>query len=182
MNRSNSSNRGAGQRGQIVLVAAIFIAVALVPIVFAYLQLGYDVDVEASGEYTAPVTNAERLLERAVHEAGRNASVNYEWNQRDGAVTEVRDRLRAPIDVLEQSRIADRTTYQVAYNDSAASAWATTNCPRGPARQFGPCEADRGIVVQERAGETHVLAVAFDVTSTTEQSQIEATMLIPVVE
>lgn len=181
MNISNGSSK-MERRGQIVLVAAIFIAVALVPIVFAYLQLGYVGDVEASGEHTAPVMNAERLLGHAVHEAGTNASAEYEWNRRDDAVIEVRDRLQAGIGALERSRIAEGGVYHVSYNDSAAAAWSTTHCPSGPARQFGPCETDRGVVVQERAGETHVLAVAFDVTSTTERGQIEATMLITVIE
>lgn len=56
------------------------------------------------------------------------------------------------------------------------------NCPVGPARQFGPCETDRGVVIQERVGETHVLVVVFDVTITTERGYIEATVVVPVVE
>lgn len=168
-------------RGQMVLVAAIFIAVALVPIVFAYLQLGYDGDIESSGESTDPIANAKRLLGRAVHEAGANISTDYGWSRRGVAVIEVRDHLRPHIAVLERSRIVEGV-YHVSYNDSAARAWAITNCPHGPGRAFGPCETDRGVVVQERIGETHVLAVALDITVTTERSQIEATVLVMVVE
>jgi hypothetical protein len=176
----NSNNNG--NRGQLVLVAAVVIVVALAPIVFAYLQLGYNADIEASGEYADPMANAERLLGRAVHEAGANISANYAWNRHSNAVTEVHDRLQPRILVLEQSRIAEGTAYHVSYNDSAATAWTTVNCPMGPARQFGSCETNRGVIIQERAGETHVLAVALDVVITTEQGRIEATMIVPVIE
>lgn len=169
-------------RGQLVLVAAVLIIVALVPIVFAYLQLGYDADIEASGDYADPLANAERFLGRTVHEAGANISTDYAWDHRSSAITEVHDRLQPRILILERSQITEGIAYRVSYNNSAAVAWATRHCPSGPARQFGPCEIDRSVIVQERAGETHVLAVAFDVTITTERGRIEATVIIPVVE
>lgn len=169
-------------RGQMVLVAAVLIAVALVPIVFTYQQLGYDADVEASGDYADPMMNAKRFLGRAVHEAGANISAEYSWNRSNSAVTAVYERLQPRIATLERSRVAEGVAYHVSYNASAATAWATANCPGGPARQFGPCVTDRGVVVQERAGETHVLVVALDVTVTTKRGLIEATMIVPVVE
>lgn len=170
------------KRGQLVLVAAVLIVVALVPIAFAYLQLGYNADIEASGDYADPLANADRFLSRAVHEAGANISTHYVWNHRSSAVTAVHDRLQSRIFVLERSQITEGIAYRVSYNDSAAVAWTITHCPSGPARQFGPCEIDRSVIIQERAGETHVLAVAFDVTITTERGRIEATVIIPVVE
>ena len=72
--------------------------------------------------------------------------------------------------------------YRSASNASAATDWAATNCPGGSGRRFGPCEADRGVVVQERAGRTHVLAVAVDVTVTTERGTYAVTLVVPVVE
>lgn len=177
-----SRSETSRNRGQLVLVAAVLIIVALVPIVFAYLQLGYDADIEASGDYADPLANAERFLSRAVHETGANISTDYTWDRRSSAVTKVHDRLQPRILVLERSQITEGTAYRVSYNNSAAVAWAITHCPSGPARQFGPCEIDRSVIVQERAGETHVLAVAVDVTITTERGQIEATMIIPIVE
>jgi hypothetical protein len=181
-NDSGSEEKTKRNRGQLVLVAAVVIVVALIPIVFAYLQLGYDADIEASGEYADPMANAERFLGRAVHDAGANISTNYAWDRRSRAVRDVHDRLQSRIFVLERSRITEGTAYHVSYNDSAASAWTTGHCPGGPARQFGPCVIDRGVIVQERAGETHVLAVALDLTVTTKRGQIEATVIVPVVE
>jgi hypothetical protein len=182
MKISSGNNRNNMNRGQLVLVAAVVIVIALVPIVFAYLQLGYNADIEASGDYADPMANAEQLLGRAVHEAGANISTDYAWNRHSSAVTEVHDRLQSRILVLERSRITEGTAYHVSYNDSAAAAWITANCPTEPARQFGSCETDRGVIIQERAGETHVLAVALDVMITTNRGQIEATMIVPVVE
>ncbi len=166
---------GNEERGQLVLVAAGAIAIALVPLVLAYLQLGYHADVEAGGEYDDPAGNAERLLSRAVHGA---ANASGDWSRRDRVVGEVRDRLDADIATLEGSRVDRGTAYAVAYNQSAAAAWAGDHCPSGPNRQFGPCEARRGVVVQRRAGETTVLAVALDVTITTENGRSDLTYVI----
>ena len=79
-------------------------------------------------------------------------------------------------------KLVSVSPYRVTYNASAASDWAATNCPGGPGRQFGPCEVDRGVVVQERAGRTHVLAVALDVTVTTERGTYAVTLVVPAVE
>jgi hypothetical protein len=78
-------------------------------------------------------------------------------------VAAVREGLQPTLESLNRSALARTTVVQVTYNASLATAWRARNCPSGPARQFGPCGADRGVVVQERAGKTHVLAVAFDV-------------------
>jgi len=66
----------------------------------------------------------------------------------------------------------------VSPNATRAGAWATKNCPGGPARKFGPCERDGGLVVQERAGRTHVLAFAVDVTVTTDDTERATTMVL----
>ncbi len=168
-------------RAQLVLTAAAVIAVALAPAVLAYLQLGYHPDVRASAEYDDPLGNANRLLERAVHDAGANATGEYRWGRRRAATAAVRDRLRPRVEALEASRVAAGTAYEVRYNGSAARAWATEECPRGPGRRFGACRAIDGVVVQDRAGETHVLGVAVDVRATTERGRYEATYRVPVI-
>lgn len=175
---SHRGDRSAASRGQLVLVAAGVIAVALVPVVLAYLQLGYAADVEASEGYTDPGWNAKRLLERAVHDAAAGVPGEYRWGRRRAAVRAVHDRLAGPFDALRTARLADGTAYLVRYNESAASAWAAANCPSGPARRFGPCEARDGVAVQQRAGETHVLAVAVDVTVVTERGSTELTFVV----
>ncbi|WP_254537000.1 DUF7261 family protein [Halomarina litorea] len=171
---------GRRDRAQLVLAAAAVVAVALVPAVLAYQQLGYHPDVTASAEYDAPLANAERVLERAVHEAGANVTGEYDWEHRERAVEATADRLGPPTDALEASSVAAGTAYEVGTNDSAARAWASEHCLAGPGRQFGTCRAVDGVVVQERAGETTVLAVAFDVRATTDRGSYEATLVVRV--
>lgn len=168
-------------RGQMVLVAAAVVAVALAPVVLAYLQLGYHPDVRASADYDAPVANAERVVERAVHEAGANATGDYNWSERSTAVDTVRRDLAPRFDRLQTSRLERGTAYGVGYNASAADTWAAANCPGSPNRQFGSCEADRGVVVQERANETVVLAAVLDLRVTTERSRTDVTLVVRVV-
>jgi len=170
--------RGDGDRGQLVLVAAGVLALALVPIAFAYLQLGYHADVRAGVEYDDPGRNAERLLERGVHDASADVQGEYEWWQREDAVAAVRAGLAPRLETLRAARVDRGTAYEAAYNDSAAAAWATRNCPGGPDRQFGDCEAIDGVVVQDRAGEAAALAVALDVRVTTEDGRSSATLVV----
>ena len=170
------------ERAQLVLAAAAVVAVALVPAVLAYQQLGYHPDVAASAEYDAPLANAERVLQRAVHEAGANVTGRYDWSERERAVRATDDRLEAPLDALETSRVAAGTAYEVRDNESAARSWARANCPSGPGRRFGACRASDGVVVQERAGETTVLAVAFDVRATTERGIYDGSLVIEVID
>ncbi|MFC6722692.1 DUF7261 family protein [Halovenus amylolytica] len=153
-------------RGQIVLLAAIALAVVLVPIVLAYLQLGYHADTEPTTG-TAPETAVERALDRAVHNAASGIADIYEWDRRDEAIRTVQNRLDPPIQGLERSRLADGIVYRISYNQSRASQWVRANCDSGPDRQFGPCETSRGVVVQDRGDQTHVLAIALDITVST---------------
>lgn len=148
-------------RGQLVLVAATAIAVALVPVLVASLQFGAHPDVAASADVTHPHENAVRVLERAVDEAVADTERDP-WTRRQRVVDAVRTRLRDPIATLEVSRVSAGVAYDVSYNESVP----VERCPSGPNRQFGDCDAIDGVVVQERAGETHVLAVAFDVSVT----------------
>jgi hypothetical protein len=171
------TGRRDGERGQLVLAAAAVLAVALAPVVLAYLQLGYHADVAASTDYDAPVGNAERLLERAVHEVATNAT-GEPWSERDEVVRTVRDRFDPHRSTLTTARIEDGTAYETGYNQSAAEDWADERCPDGPDRDFGGCEARQGVVVQERVGETHVLAVALDVTVTTERGERRVTLVV----
>jgi hypothetical protein len=72
--------------------------------------------------------------------------------------------------------------YAVRYNRSAASAWVDEQCPRGDGRWFGHCRSVDGVVVQERAGETTVLAVAYDVRITTPRGERALTFVVRIVD
>lgn len=165
------------RRGQLVLVAAAVVAVALVPMVAAYLQLGYHADVEATAEQRHPAEDAERVLKRAVHNSSVAVTGEYDWSQRDEAVDELNDTLAPFVAQVEESRVESGVVSAVAQNASVAATWATTNCPRGPNREFGACEARGGVVVQERAGETQPLAVALDVRVTTAETTTRLTVV-----
>lgn len=149
-------------RGQLVVLAAVALALALVPIATAYLQLGYHGDREVMVEPT-PAEDAERLLDRGIHDAAAGIADSYDWADRSAAVATVRGRLEPTVAAVERGVLPAGTARTLAFNDSRAAAWASANCPGGPDRQFGACEAVDGVVVQNRTGGTHVLAVAVDV-------------------
>ena len=154
-------------RGQLVLLAAAAIAIALVPLALAYVGLGYNADVGGGGPET-PLSDAERVLERVTHNATSTIAGEYTWDQRQQAVETLGTRLDRETDRLERSRLSSGVAYRIQRN----------NCAGGPNRAFGSCEALDGIVVQERAGGTVVVAVAFDVHATTERGQAEMTTVI----
>jgi len=167
------------RRGQLVLVAATVVAVALVPILLASLQLGYHADVRAAADYDDdPSVDALRVLERAVATESASIPNQYAWAANGSATSAVHTGLRPPLDRLRTSRIVDNVHYNITYNHTAARQWKDANCPGGPDRQFGDCVADRGIVVQNRVGRTHVLAVGFDVTTTTERGETTVTVVL----
>jgi hypothetical protein len=185
----NGSGNGTGRerassddRGQLVLLAAAVVAVALVPLLFAYLQLGYHADVAATTDHDRAGSDAVRALDGAVGDAERPVRGEYDWASRGDAVETVVRRLNATTTRIERARLDRGVVVRVDRNRSTASRWAATNCPSGSNRAFGPCEADRGVVVQKRAGEATVLAVAFDVTVTSDRSTTRLTVAVEVVE
>ncbi|MFB6135434.1 MAG: hypothetical protein ABEJ04_01620 [Halobacteriaceae archaeon] len=148
------------RRAQVVLLAAAVVALALLPVVTAYLQLGYHGDV-AVEEGSPTVGDLRRALSRGVDRTARTVDPpSYNWTAREAAVTAFRSVL-AP--GLNRLRATDGAVVRVSYNRSAARRLARTGCPRGPDRQFGDCRSLSGVVVQNRAGRTHLVAVAFDV-------------------
>lgn len=168
----------SGDRGQLVLLAAAAIAVALVPLALAYVGLGYHADVGSDDDPAAPLSDAERVLERTTHNATLLVAGEYDWQERDRAAAALGSQLDDDTARLERSRVTSGVAYRVERNTSAASAWEDTHCPRGPNRAFGPCEVIAGIVVQERAGETAIVAVAFDVHATTDHGLGAMTVVI----
>ncbi|MFC6862082.1 hypothetical protein ACFQGE_01250 [Halomicroarcula sp. GCM10025817] len=166
------------RRGQLVLVAAALVAVALAPVVLASLQLGYHGDVRATGDYGDPTRDARRALDRAVATAQSGVTGEYAWSRRRAAVTEVRDRLEPRLERLRTSRVDAGTVHAVTYNGTVAEAWADERCPGGPAREFGACVVDRGVLVQNRIGTTHVVGVGLDVTTTTPRGETRVTVFV----
>lgn len=166
-------------RGQLVLLAAVALAVTLVPMVLAYLQLGYHDDIHA-GSGPERVQQAESALDRSVHDAAQGVPAEYSWTERSAAVETVRERLEPAVESISRSGLRRETAYTIGYNQTRAQRWADSNCPRGPDREFGRCVAERGVVVQERQGRTHVLAVAFDIRMTSQDRTERVTTTIDI--
>jgi hypothetical protein len=160
-----------------VLAAAAVLALALVPLGFAYLQLGYNADVAATTEAERPGSETVRLLERAVYDAGGEAT-GHPWTGREGAVRQVNAELAPREREIEAAQVERGVAARIERNDSAAAAWAASNCPRGSGRLFGDCETRGGVVVQERADETHLLAVAYDVRVVDDRGETALTVVI----
>jgi hypothetical protein len=166
-------------RGQLVLVAATVVALALVPVLLAYLQLGYHPGaVGAERDVTGEA--AVELLDRSVHGAAAATAGEYRWAERSSMAAAVREDLEETVATLERSRIEEGFAYQVAYNGTAAAAWSETGCEAGEGRRFGACHTDGGIALQERAGEAVLLAVAFDVGVVGPDGESELTVVVTV--
>lgn len=144
-------------RGQLVLVAAAVAALALVPVVAAYLQFGY-----TPGVATVDADHGDRVarsLDRLADDAAE-AATGAAWSDHEAAVQRLRDSLAPRLRTLERARLGEGVVVNVTYSDSLAR---RVDCPGGDGRAFGDCEVIDGVVVQERAGETVVVAVAFEV-------------------
>lgn len=149
------------ERGQLVLVAAAVAALALVPVAAAYLQFGYapavaDVDTDHGERVT-------RALDRIADGAAETAT-GSQWEDRERAVERVETSLAPRLDTVERARLGDGVVVNATYDGALAE---RVDCPSGNGRSFGECEVHGGVVVQERAGETVVVAVVFDVRVTT---------------
>ncbi len=166
------------RRGQLVLVAAVLVAVAVVAMVLAFMQLGYHADVRASGGHDDPSAGARSELVRSVHGASADVPGDYRWSRRGEAVDAVTTRLAPRIATVETARVEEGIPRDISYNATLGTRWANGNCPDGPNRQFGPCEAVDGVVVQDRDGWTHVLAVAFDIRTTTQRGRTELSTVV----
>jgi len=176
-----SGRSPSADRGQLVLLAAAVVAVALVAMVVAYLQVAGPgtagaQHVVADGE---PVERVRAGLEPAVYNASL-AAVGVGWAGRSRAATRVGQRLDPAVDRLEAGALPDGRAVSVGRNESVAETWATARCPGGPNRQFGSCEAVDGLVFQARGGEATLVAVAFDVRVTDPQGTRRAGIVVRV--
>jgi hypothetical protein len=144
----------------------------------AYLQFGYHADVQTATVEDDTVPAVERTLHQSLISASGDISARHGWHNRSDAVTTFRDRLRPSIDSLSTARLDDGTAIEVIYNDSRAQMWEDNHCPRGLDRDFGPCRTDRAVVIQERDGRTHVLAIAVDIHVTTPDSTIQVSTVV----
>lgn len=154
---------GRSSRGQLVLLGAGLLALALLPVALAFVQLGSHPDVAARTAPEHDTRGVLRGLDRAVDTAARQVSGEYAWSSRSAALAAFERNLSRAVERVESSAVEQSVVVRVSRNHAAASAWAAENCPSGPRRQFGACRVTDGVVVQSRAEETHVVAVAVSV-------------------
>jgi len=164
------------ERAQLVLAAAVLVAVALVPMVVAYHQLGYDGDVRAVDD--GSLDRATAYLDRVVANASGTVAGRYGWQSRGAAAADANRTLDPDLRRLDTVGLAEDVVYRVSQNDSAAAAWASEACPTGPMREFGPCRADGGLVFQRRAGEAHLVAVALDLRVVADDRSTRLTVVV----
>lgn len=163
-------------RGQVVLLAAVVVAVALVPMTFAYAQLSY---APGDGERSAAdVDDVRRALSTAFTGAATEIDGEYRWRNRTAAVGEVRAELAGDVARVERAAADGGLSLLVSYDDAEAETWAAENCPGGRGRAFGPCRADDGVVVQQRGNETTVVAAAFDLSVVSASERTNATIVV----
>lgn len=168
------------RRGQLVLVAAAAIVLALFPLVVAYLQLGYAGDVAAEPTEPAPGAEIERALERAVHDAARDVD-REEYADSEAAAAAFRRSAREEIYTVETAGIESGRAAEIEYAPDRAAEWVSDErWQEGVAGEFEAPTAHGGVVVQRRAGEYVVVAVAFDVESTAPDRTVRRTVVVEI--
>ncbi len=182
-------------RGQLVLVAAAALAIALFPLVLAYLQLGYAGDVAAEPTGSDPAAELDRALDRAIHDAaadvetrtngGRTedtmASTNDPIEESDVAAAAFKRVLASDVERIETARIEDGTAARIEYAPETADEWVTDGRWRqGVAANFPEPTTHDGVVVQQRAGEPTIVAIAVDVHLRTPNAIVDRRVVVRV--
>ncbi|MFB6091016.1 MAG: hypothetical protein ABEJ97_08155 [Halobellus sp.] len=170
-------------RGQVVLVAAAVVAVALLAMTAAYAQLGYDGDRRADADVeVASLSELERGLGASVRAAATDATSGTDggarWRDRRAVAAAITEDVAADAARLERAHAARSRSLTVAFDDATATAWAREECPGGRGREFGPCRAVGGVVVQERAGTASPVAVALRVRIVSPVETTRATFVV----
>lgn len=170
--------RLAGRRSQLVLVAAGVAAVGLLPVIVAYTQLGYTGVATSEPAATTPTDDAVGALERAAFAASVDAQARSPWSDRRAVASAVATDFDQRAAGIEAGGLGQERVHAIERNASAATTWAGTDCPGGPNRQFGPCQAIDGVVVQDRGGDVHVVAIAVDVRTVVDRGEYSGTYVL----
>ncbi|AFK18318.1 hypothetical protein E6P09_06005 [Haloferax mediterranei ATCC 33500] len=168
---SDETDRTSTDRGQLVLVSGAVVVVALLTIVLVHAQLGYAVT-----DAAPPVDDVAAATDDAVEAATADVAGRYSWAARESAVADFRSQLDPSLTRIEHAHTGSGGV-SLSTNNSVAAGWALRNCPESTYRDFGQCVADDGVVVQERAGETAIVAALVDVRIGTPQSETDLTFV-----
>lgn len=166
------------RRAQFVLLAAVVVVTALVPMLLAYAQLDAESGAHDAPDERTAIADAEQSLERSVGETTVALANRTDADRHDLVASLAVDRLEPTRDRLESSGTDRGLTVDVSRNVTAATGWAETACPRGPDRAFGDCVVTDGVVTQTRANATALVAVALDVRVRGPDADARATFVI----
>lgn len=165
------------RRAQVVLAAAVVVAVALVPMLLVYLQLGYPAGAAAEATDDDGLADARHYLDRATTDATEDVR-GLDWSERDTTARRLNSSLANATARLEARGAARDRSYRVAPAPETATRLAREDCPGGEHRAFGACESARGIVLQRRANQTTVVAVAFSIRVRSPRGTTNATVVV----
>lgn len=168
----------ANERAQLVLLAAAVIALALVPMVFAYMQMGYHGDIGTETESGDRLVDAERSLERAVRVASADIDGEYYWKNRDEAVDEFHASLAEDIQTIVELAHTDGIVIEIESEPAIVESRNETACPSGPRRSFESCETAGNVLVQERAGEVAIIGAAYEIRVTGPDSRAKSSVMV----
>ena len=129
----------------------------------------------ALGWANVPVTTE---IKHGLDDAAAGIAFEYSWHERATAADTVRGRLTGTLDAISRAGLDRGTAYTVRFNQTRAAALASDRCPGGSDRQFGPCIADSGVILQKRQDRTHVLGAAFDIKITTPGRDVRVTTAV----
>lgn len=160
-------------RAQLVIAAGAVVAVALLAVLGAVLQLGYDPAPDS--QRMDPPEETRRVVATLLTRV-EPAVRDYAWGEHEAAIQEINPVLRDGIRTLQTDRAGTIRFVDVA--TGAALDRLATLCPRTEHQSFGPCTVIDGIVLQERAGRTHLVAVVLEVTVVTETRRTALTVVV----
>lgn len=184
-------------RAQVVLVAATVVAIALLTMVFAYAQLSsitFDIAddtasrINTGGTVANPDSSVIALsavhnqLTASVQTAVFDDVKQSEWSERQHVIKHARAIITEDLHRIESYHIKQGRSLTLNFATVSADEWARMRCPSGPDRVFGRCQSTNGVIVQSRAGETTIVAVAIEVQVLSPTETTNAIFIITVEE
>lgn len=106
-------------------------------------------------------TNA--TLYRTVHAVAAETAGDHSWWQRAEMADTISSQVDERIAPLETKDLDSGVVMEIGVVTDRADAIGSNRCPSGSGCRFGSCVAIDGVVLQERAGEVVVLAIAFEI-------------------
>lgn len=156
-----------------MIAAGAVVAIALIAVLGAALQLGYQPAPEL--ERVDPPAETRRVIETILTQV-EPAVREYKWGDHEAAVQEVQPALTDGLRALQIDRAGIVRTVEP--DAEAALERLGVLCPRTGNRSFGPCTVIDGIVLQERQETTHLVAVVLEVTVRTDTGATALTVVV----